>query len=610
MQAPSVSNEKSVDMKQLLVELQAERPVRSQLERIVDEWTTGAHKSLLIHVICGLADVSLAIEVACAVREQMPDARLVGTMSAGEICEGRLIPRGLLVSAIFTETSEVSVFRYDEVKGREAGVGDSIRCELEGIEDLKAAELVFPGTAMDTHALYGQLSMCRGDVQVFGGYSGGHVLNSSQYFLFDADGIMQNSIFVVAYAGADLHVNMDKAVGWDALGLPLTVTKADGNRLIELDGHPASEVYERFLQIDRTQIDNALAGYEFPLMTTHEGDECLRSTIHIDEDGALVLHGHVPEESQVYLSYGNPSSIVKKVNSRLDALRGFGPQVIFLFSCIVRKQFWGELVDMEMRPFAELASTVGFHTWGEVMRDASSGEVVEHNVTLLSIAMREGSAPAGEMPLVRVDDSALRGQASLLSRLASLVNTTMRELQAANNDLVALNRRLTIMAERDALTNLFNRGKTEELIGEALDGTVCCGDTTSLVMADVDFFKHVNDTFGHDVGDSVLRDVAFLLRESIAGIDGASAGRWGGEEFFLVLPHLGLREATEIAENLRKRMERHEFMDAGNLTMSLGVIAASAADAAAANRRLLFTKVDDALYRAKKSGRNRVMVAN
>ena len=596
-------------MKQILIELQSNSAIDQQLEFIAREWQTGAYSSLLVHVFCGLSNVSPAIEAARTIRHEMPDAQVVGTMSAGEICEGKLTPRGVLVSAILAESSNIRVLRHDEASGNEADIGNSLCRELQQIDDLKAVELIFPGIAMNTLPLYEHLSRCRPDVQVFGGYSGGHELNSPQYFLFDDEDVLRDSMYVVTYAGAHLHVDMDKLVGWDPLGLPLTVTKAEGNRLIELSGRPASEVYESFLQIDRTQIDNALAGYEFPLIATHDGDKNLRSTIHIDEDGALVLHGHVPEETQVHLSYGNPSLIIELVNNRLRALSAFDPQVIFLFSCIVRKQFWGDLVDIEMRPFAELASTGGFHTWGEVMRDMRTGEVVEHNVTLLSIAMREGDARDSRSVAPSVDKSVLHGQASLLSRLASLVNATMRELQEAHNDLMLLNERLTVMAERDALTDLYNRGKTEQLIHDALDEALRTDSTVTLIMTDVDHFKHVNDTYGHDVGDCVLREVAFLLRDAVAKTPGGAAGRWGGEEFFLLLPHTELQEAVEVAETLRRKVADHKFVGVGHVTISLGVLSVTAAEADTDKRTSLFTSVDNALYRAKNEGRNRVMVA-
>ena len=234
-------------MKQVLIELQSNQAISAQLEPIAREWQTGAYRCLLVHIFCGLKDVSPAIDVARTVRSQMPDAQVVGTMSAGEICEGRLTPKGVLVSAIMTESSSIHVLRYDEVKDNEANIGDALCSELLQIADLKAVELLFPGTAVNTFALYEHLSQCRPDIQVFGGYSGGHELNSPQYFLFDTQDVMRNSMYVVTYAGADLHVNMDKLVGWDPLGLPLTVTKAEGNRLIELNERPASEAYESFL---------------------------------------------------------------------------------------------------------------------------------------------------------------------------------------------------------------------------------------------------------------------------------------------------------------------------------------------------------------------------
>ena len=185
----------------------------------------------------------------------------------------------------------------------------------------------------------------------------------------------------------------------------------------------------------------------------------------------------------------------------------------------------------------------------------------------------------------------------------------MRELQEAHNDLMVLNRRLTVMAERDALTSLYNRGKTEQLIHDALDDAVRTGDTTALVMTDIDHFKLVNDTFGHGIGDGVLRDVALLLRDAVANTPDGAAGRWGGEEFFLLLPRTELQEAVGIAEDLRQKAERHEFIGAGHVTISLGVLSVTAEDAVADQRTSLFTLVDNALYRAKNEGRNRVVVA-
>ena len=589
-------------MKQILVELDRDADNVLQMEEIRKAWDTGRYRSLLIHVYSGQDIDVLVTQVAKNIQRLFPKALIAGTMSAGEIKDGRMMRQGLLVAAILFETTDVRILRYDKVSGNEEAIGRRICADLNAIDEIQAAEMLFPGTEVDTRPLFEEVSKCDPHIKIFGGYSGGHMLNAPVHYIFDESGVMYDSIFVTAFAGADFHVDVDKLIGWEALGLPFTVTKAEGNRLIELDGRPAAEVYEGFLQIDRSQHNNAEEGYTFPLMTEYKGEKWLRSTIHIEEDGSLNLHGYVMEGTSIQLSFGNPLTIVGLVNERLQKVRAFHPEVIRLYSCIVRKAFWGSYVDMEMQPFENYGSTAGFHSWGEVIRNEDTGEVVEHNVTLLSVLMREGPIPEGEvLPEVQVDDSVLRGPGAQLRRLTSMVAATMGALQEAHNDLQLLNMRLVEMAERDALTHLYARGKTEEIIQGALTDSAETDCPVTLVMLDVDHFKQVNDRYGHHIGDLVLQGLAHHLVEAVKDCDGGAAGRWGGEEFFLVFPNTESAEGLKRAEALRKGVEADRFCEVGKVTISLGVITVQGVS----DPLRIFSQVDDALYRAKKSGRNR-----
>lgn len=592
-------------MRQILVALQDANDCEHELAQVREAWQTGAYRQLLLHVYSGLADEALNVRVAKSLQLLFPQAHVAGTMSAGEIMDGHLLPRGILIGALLFESTDVHLLRYDRILGREEGVGAQICRDIEVIPHVKAVELLFPGTEVHTKGLFDQLSKCDPSIQFFGGYSGGHGLNTPARFVFDSTGAMRDSVFVAVFAGRDFYVDIDKVIGWEPLGLPFTVTKAVGNRLIELDGRPASEVYEKFLRIDRTQTNNAEEGYTFPFLAQYKGDEWLRSAIHIEEDGSLDMHGYVTEGMEIQLSYGNTDSIVRSINRRVEAIRQFRPQAILLYSCIVRKAFWEDFVDVEMEPFAQLASTAGFHTWGEIQRNPRTDEVVEHNVTLLSIAMREGAPAARELAPARVNDRVLRGPAAQLRRLTSLVYIAMGELQKAHSELRGLNRQLTVLAERDSLTGLYNRGKTEEIIHQALDASADSELPVSLLMIDVDHFKRVNDTYGHDAGDAVLREVAAILGATAASRVGGEVGRWGGEEFFLVLPNANESQACTVAGTLRKSIEEHVFTEVGHVTVSVGVITV----AGDVDRRATFASVDDALYRAKEGGRNRVVCA-
>ena len=591
-------------MKQLLVELNPELPAGQQMEGIRQEWETGVYRSMLVHIYSGLTEERFTSRIAEMVQELFPEAEIAGTMSAGEIKDGRLMQKGVLIAAMLFESTEVKVFRYDHVKENEETVGGRIRSDLEAMGHIRGAELLFPGTELNTRPFFRELSKCRKDIQIWGGYSGDHMLNAPVHYIFDTTEVLYDSVLVTVFIGENIFINIDKSIGWEPLGPSFRVTKAEGNRLMELEDRPASEIYEKFLQIDRRRQNNAEEGYAFPLLAKYNGEEWLRSAFHIEEDGSLNLHGFVTEGTEIQLSYGNPENILRVINQRLETIRQFKPQAILLYSCVVRKAFWDNLVDTEMEPFAQLASTSGFHTWGEVTRSKSTGEVVEHNVTLLSIAMREGEAPSKELPIVQADDRVLRGQAAMLRRLTNLIYITMGELQKAHSDLQKLNERLSVMAERDFLTGLYNRGKIDEQINLALDEAENSMQPVSLIMVDVDHFKLVNDVYGHHAGDVVLQEIAGVL-QSVADTCRGNAGRWGGEEFFLLLPDTGEDEAMIAAEHLRMIVGKRTFPKAGKVTISLGVITVQGK----ADRKQVFSRIDSALYQAKDEGRNRTIQA-
>ena len=153
----------------------------------------------------------------------------------------------------------------------------------------------------------------------------------------------------------------------------------------------------------------------------------------------------------------------------------------------------------------------------------------------------------------------------------------------------------------DALTNCFNRRFFEIQLERDLHLATRMRQPVSLIMLDIDHFKRVNDTHGHDAGDAALRQIASALREEVRGVD--TAARYGGEEFAIILPQAGLEGALAVAERLRARIEGEVMPGVGSVTASLGV---ASFPVHASSRDLLVTTADRALYLAKRSGRNRV----
>lgn len=162
--------------------------------------------------------------------------------------------------------------------------------------------------------------------------------------------------------------------------------------------------------------------------------------------------------------------------------------------------------------------------------------------------------------------------------------------------------KLQKMAIIDSLTGLFNRQCFEMELAKALAHIRRYSNNISLVMLDVDDFKAVNDTYGHDVGDKVLVELAKRSKAILREPD--ILARWGGEEFIIILPETDIRAAGEAAERLRHHIMSEPFFQVGKVTISLGVTGILFKD----TKDSLLKRLDDALYESKRLGRNRVVV--
>jgi diguanylate cyclase (GGDEF)-like protein/PAS domain S-box-containing protein len=159
------------------------------------------------------------------------------------------------------------------------------------------------------------------------------------------------------------------------------------------------------------------------------------------------------------------------------------------------------------------------------------------------------------------------------------------------------------LAVIDKLTGVFNRTKFKELIEREIERAQRYNKPLSMIMFDIDHFKKVNDTYGHVVGDYVLKTLAKIVRGAIRKID--YLVRWGGEEFLIILPESNLDKAQALAERIRQIIENHTFDNVGKITISLGVAEFKEGD----TEDTLIKNSNGAMLKAKGKGRNRVEVS-
>jgi len=165
------------------------------------------------------------------------------------------------------------------------------------------------------------------------------------------------------------------------------------------------------------------------------------------------------------------------------------------------------------------------------------------------------------------------------------------------------------LSQRDGLTGLYNHRMFEEKLQMEINRRKRTRYPLSLIMLDIDFFKQYNDTYGHQAGDSVLKELAEIIESQSRSDSTDMCCRYGGEEFAMIMPELELHNAVKVAERLRSVVEEHAFRmneqkSEGRVTISLGVAGISGAHEITAEE--FVKKADQALYLSKRNGRNRV----
>lgn len=176
-----------------------------------------------------------------------------------------------------------------------------------------------------------------------------------------------------------------------------------------------------------------------------------------------------------------------------------------------------------------------------------------------------------------------------------------QKLAEAHTMLAMKNKQLEVMATKDALTGLNNRYSLDEELTREMNKAKRFERPLSVMLIDIDNFKQINDNFGHQVGDMVLKQIGNQLQHGVRNTD--IVGRWGGEEFLVVCPETDVEGVCKLAENLRTKVEEQVYPVQSNVTASFGVTSLEGDESI----KELLNRADSNLYRAKESGRNKVV---
>jgi len=226
------------------------------------------------------------------------------------------------------------------------------------------------------------------------------------------------------------------------------------------------------------------------------------------------------------------------------------------------------------------------------------------NLPILALAESDSTAKLARGLEIGVNDYLVRpiDKNEMLARVRTQIKKKRYTERLRDNMQMSIELAIT-----DGLTGLFNRRYMETHLGTLVDQSAARSKPITVLVLDIDYFKAINDSYGHDAGDDVLREFALRIRKATRNID--LACRYGGEEFVIVMPETDMAVATAVAERLRRRIATEPFaIQKGarhlEVTISIGIAALSGVGDDAAT---ILKRADQALYRAKRDGRNRVV---
>ena len=342
---------------------------------------------------------------------------------------------------------------------------------------------------------------------------------------------------------------------------------------------------------------------EFPKFTE---DFIKAFKIAIYQVSAALLNYQLGEQMKINLEfYGSLKNIAKIIETQYDLA-----YVIPMIGEMIDRFVSEHLIYMFLKDNDEFTLV-----WPTSFHDAKIQEYMK-KLSPLSPFMLLNDGKVGIFALI--SEKQVMGAVVAYSPVEKLSKKTIDYIKQLTHQSSTTIQKAAVYAEIlkyasfDALTGLNNRRQFEMRLGQEVATARRNKTDLSCIMLDIDYFKKVNDTYGHAVGDFVLSEIAKLIVHEIREYDIAS--RYGGEEFIILLPHTVLEDATNVAERIRHTVESTildiqsvcEFeCDNFNVTISMGV---SQFDASYKTNEQLYKNADKALYRAKKSGRNRVMV--
>ncbi|SFG31917.1 diguanylate cyclase (GGDEF) domain-containing protein [Lachnospiraceae bacterium C7] len=580
----------------------------------------------LIQMVVPMQESPFIINHLKFFKENIPKAVVIGMTNHGALSRETHSIDCIICTVLFFEETNFKLDVFDCSEKTPKEVGAEYINMLSERENVRGILMMSSDIKLCPEKFIDQIYTFDERLIVFGALAGSNEMGKNNSIIFAEEKIYDRAILAVSFEGKNLQITADYNLGWKSLGKELTIDKSDDNGVVyQIDNIPAFDVYANHLGVSKNPyfFENISS---FPFMIRHNGIYLARIALNYRESGALEFAMELPVGSRVSLGYAKPEYLLAESYTKSREMMNFRPEALLIYSCMNRRMLMGDnLTETEFSYYEDVNPSA---TWvcgyGEILHTREIRGLL--NSTLVAVGMRE--CDSSQLPekyqysergfysnqepifiedikndekykeiikdLTRMEIIRKEGYIPLNDRLINFLEATTSDLRDAVNMLFKA-------ASLDQLTEIYNRRALDFFIEQAI-GNFGIEGRVALVMFDIDFFKKINDNFGHDIGDDIIKQVVNVIKDSSG--KHSVLGRWGGEEFILMVKNTSQNDVVNLAEKIRKKVEVTNFIPVGHITISVGITFMDNTD----DSVRLFERVDKALYQAKKNGRNCIRI--
>lgn len=531
------------------------------------------------------------------IKRYFPMASIIGGTTFTSINNTSIENPAITVTfTIFTEAN-IKIIPLPVTNSKPIFTGQSFLNHINKVENLKAVQLIASGHDLNMETLLGEVSKCDPEIVFFGGIINEGYANDYGC-VFTARHVIERGLLAILYYGETLQVKAGNCCGWKALGKHMTVTKLGTEyTIVEIDNMPVRDIYKKYLDLqwDRCDLDDIII---FPFCLERQNTTLMRIPRTIFNDGSANYGASFSIGDSLRLAYGDPVTIINEAVALEKEILSFQPDMVMVTSCLSRKILLQQDIDKELDLLRQSVPISGMYSFNEYFR--VDGKILSTNTLLTLVGMKEGYTYSEQTESITTDgiNTVLQTQSKIMSSMNYFIEAVSQELEESNAQLYQ-------MATMDRLTGILNHGEIESKMEESLSYAQLTEQPLCLMMMDVDDFKHVNDGFGHNAGDIILKTFAETIKANVRCTD--YVGRWGGDEFMVIFRGATKEEARSIADRIRQQIYNIHLDEYPELhiTSSHGITQATKEDTITS----LFNRADNALYSAKKDlGKNAVAV--